>query len=100
LSLLRDFYETYYEQRVHLGLIFLIRIVEGGVQLGPLGTSATDWPIVSNYDGEFCGMKIDRRNLSTRRKPAPASLCPPQIPLDQTRALTRAAAVGSQRLTA
>jgi hypothetical protein len=27
-------------------------------------------------------------------------LCPPQIPLDQTRARTRAAAVGSQRLTA
>jgi hypothetical protein len=30
----------------------------------------------------------------------PAPLCPPQIPLDQTRARTRAAAVGSQRLTA
>jgi hypothetical protein len=25
---------------------FLIRIVGGGVQLGPLGTSATNWPIV------------------------------------------------------
>jgi hypothetical protein len=33
-------------------------------------------------------------------KPAPAPICPPQIPLDQTRDLTRAAAVGSQRLTA
>jgi hypothetical protein len=30
-------------------------------------------------------MKIDRGNRSTRRKPAPAPLCPPQIPLDQTR---------------
>jgi hypothetical protein len=29
-----------------------------------------------------------------------APLCPPQIPFDQTRARTRAAAVGSQRLTA
>jgi hypothetical protein len=41
-----------------------------------------------------------RRNRSTRRKPAPTPLCPPQIPLDQTRDWTRAAAVGSQRLTA
>jgi hypothetical protein len=45
-------------------------------------------------------MKIGRGNQSTRRKPAPAPFCPPQIPLDQTRARTRAAAVGSQRLTA
>jgi hypothetical protein len=29
-------------------------------------------------------MKIGRGNRSTRRKPAPAPLCPPQIPLDQT----------------
>jgi hypothetical protein len=33
-------------------------------------------------------------------RPAPAPFCPPQIPLDQTRAPTRAAVVGSQRLTA
>jgi hypothetical protein len=68
--------------------------------MGPLGTSATEWPIVpapGDYDdGEFGGMKIGRGNRSTRRKPAPASLCQPQIPLDQT----RAAAVGNQRLTA
>jgi hypothetical protein len=72
--------------------------------LGLLGTSATEWPIVpapGNYDdGEIGGMKIGRGNRSTRRKPAPEPLCPPQIPLDQTRARTRAAAVGSQRLTA
>jgi hypothetical protein len=72
--------------------------------MGRLGTSATEWPIVpapGDYDdGEFGGMKIGRGNRSTRRKPAPAPLCPPQIPLDQTRARTRAAAVGSQRLTA
>jgi hypothetical protein len=35
-----------------------------------------------------------------RRKPVPVPLCPPQIPLDQTRAGTRAVAVGSQRLIA
>jgi hypothetical protein len=78
-----------------------IRLVGGGVQLGPLGTAATDWPIVpapgDYYDG---GMKIDRGNRSTWRKPATAPLCSPQIPLDQTRDRTGAAAVGSQRLTA
>jgi hypothetical protein len=38
--------------------------------------------------GEFGGMKIDRGNRSTRRKPVPAPFCLPQIPLDQTRART------------
>jgi hypothetical protein len=28
-------------------IVFLIRLVGGGVQLGPLGTAATDWPIVA-----------------------------------------------------
>jgi hypothetical protein len=68
---------------------FLIRLVWGGVQLGPLGTAAIDWPIVpasGDYDdGELGGMKIGRGNRSTRRKPAPSPICPPQIPLDQTR---------------
>jgi hypothetical protein len=27
-------------------MLFFIRLVGGGVQLGPLGTSATNWPIV------------------------------------------------------
>jgi hypothetical protein len=70
---------------------------------GPLGTAATDWPIVpakGDYDGEFGGMKIGGGNRNTRKKPAPAPLCLPQIPLDQNRDRTRAAAVGSQRLTA
>jgi hypothetical protein len=56
----------------------------------PNDTSATKWPIVSapgDYDdGEVGGMKIGRGNRSSRGKPAPAPLCPPQIPLDQTRA--------------
>jgi hypothetical protein len=73
-------------------------------KLGPLGTSATEWPVVpapDDYDDEeFSGMKIGKGNRSTRRKPAPVPLCPPQIPLHQTRARTRTAAVGSQRLTA
>jgi hypothetical protein len=50
--------------------------------------------------GAIGGMNIGRGNRNTRRKPAPAPLCPPQIPLDQTRDRTRAAVVGSQRLTA
>jgi hypothetical protein len=66
-----------------------------GVRLSPLGTAATNWPIVPVPDDGDCGavggMKIGRGNRSTRRKPAP-----PQIPHDQTRARTRAAAVGSQ----
>jgi hypothetical protein len=43
--------------------------------MSPLGTSATEWPIVpapGDYDdGEFGGMKIGRGNRSTRRKSAP-----------------------------
>jgi hypothetical protein len=74
--------------------------VGGGVQLGPLGTSATDWPIVPascDYDdGEFVGIKIGKGNRSTSIIPAPEPLCLPQIPLGQTRARTRTAAVGSQ----
>jgi hypothetical protein len=70
----------------HTSIFFLIHLVGGGVQLGPLGTAATDWPIVG-------GMKIGRGIRSSRRKPTPAPLCPPQIPLDQTRDRTQAAAV-------
>jgi hypothetical protein len=76
----------------------------GGVQSGSTRHVGYFWPIVhvpgDGEDGEFGGMKIGRGNRSTRLKPAPAPLYPPQIPLDQTRALTRAAAVGSQRLAA
>jgi hypothetical protein len=66
----------------------LIRIVGGGIQLGPLGTSATNWPIIpapGEYeDGEFDGMMIGRGDRSTRRKPAPVPLYPPQIPHNLT----------------
>jgi hypothetical protein len=77
-----------------LDSIFLIVIVGGRVQLGPLGTAAINRPIVPAPgdfgDGEIGGM-IGRGNLSTRRKPAPMLFCPPR---------TLAAVVGSQRLTA
>jgi hypothetical protein len=55
--------------------------VGAGVQLGPLGTAATNRPIVpvpGDYDdGEIGGM-IGRGNRSTRRKPASVPLSPPQ----------------------
>jgi hypothetical protein len=76
--------------------------VGGGVQLGPLGTAATNRPIVpasGDYDDGEIGEMIGRGNRSTRRKPAPVLLCPPQTP-HAARTRTRAAAVGSQRLTA
>jgi hypothetical protein len=81
-------------------------IIISGVRLSPLGTVATAGLLYQPQmidDGE-CGasggIKIGRGNRSTRRKTTPAPLCPPQIPDDETRARTRAAAVGSQRLTA
>jgi hypothetical protein len=60
---------------------FLIDIVGGGVQLGPLGTAAINRSIVpapGDYDaGEIGGMMIGRGNRSTRGKPASMPLCPP-----------------------
>jgi hypothetical protein len=41
-----------------------------------------------------------RGKPSTRRKPAPVTLCPQQIPHDLTWVRTRVAAEGSRRLTA
>jgi hypothetical protein len=82
-------------------------IIISGVGLSPLGTAAISAllynpQMIDEGDcGVVGGMKTGRGNRSTRRKPAPpAPLCPPQIPHDQTRARSRAAAVGSQRLTA
>jgi hypothetical protein len=61
-----------------------------------------EWPIMSalgDYDGGEIGGMISKGNRSTRRKPAPVPLCPPQTP-HAALTRTRAAAVGSQRLTA
>jgi hypothetical protein len=56
--------------------------VGGGVQSVPLGTTATNRPIVPaavDYDdGKIGGIEVGRGNRSTRRKPAPVALCPPQ----------------------
>jgi hypothetical protein len=57
-------------------------IVLGGVQLGPIGTTATNRPIVpalgDHNVGETGGMIIDRGKRSTQRKTVPVPLCPPQ----------------------
>jgi hypothetical protein len=73
-----------------------------GVKLGPLGTAATNRPIVpapDDYDDGEIGGIVGRGNRSTRRKPAQVPFCPPQTP-HAARTRTRATAVGSQRLTA
>jgi hypothetical protein len=81
-------------------IIIIIIIIISGMGLSPLGTAATSGllhklqMIDEGHCGAIGGMKVGRRI------PAPAPLCPPQIPHDQTRARTRVAAVGSQRLTA
>jgi hypothetical protein len=55
-------------------------------------------------DDDDCGaiseMRICNGNRTTRRKPAPVLLCPPQISHDLSWVGTRASAVGRQRLTA
>jgi hypothetical protein len=56
--------------------------------------------MIDDECGSAGGMKIDRRNRSTRRKLTPAPLCPPQIQHDLTWARTKAATVESRRLTA
>jgi hypothetical protein len=73
--------------------------VGGGVQLGPFGTAATNRPTVSApnvYDvGEIGGM-IGWGNRNTREKTCPGATNPHML----ARMRTRAATVGSQRLTA
>jgi hypothetical protein len=69
---------------------FFFFYILSGVRLSPLGTAATTGllyqpQMIDEGDcGAIGGMKVGRGNRSTRRKPAPAPLCPPQIPLDQT----------------
>jgi hypothetical protein len=89
-----------------IGFLYTFSIILSGVGLSPLGTAATSGLLyqprmIDDGDcGAIGGMKIGKGNRSTRRNPAPAPLCPPQIPHIFTRTRNRAAAVGSQRLTA
>jgi hypothetical protein len=60
-------------------------IIVSGVRLSPLGTAATTDLLYQSQmidDGNYGAigrMKFGRGNQSTRKKPAPAPLCPPQI---------------------
>jgi hypothetical protein len=69
---------------------FFFIVFLGGVRLSPLGTSATlgllyQPRMIDGGDfGAVSGIRIGRGNRSTRRKPAPVPLCPPQIPHDLT----------------
>jgi hypothetical protein len=65
--------------RQQCNIIFLYWFGGGGIQ-GPLGTAATNRPIVpapGDYDDGEIGRMIGRGNRSTRRKPAPVPFCPP-----------------------
>jgi hypothetical protein len=82
----------------------LLDLGQSAVLLGR-AISSSQGPCVSApgdcEEGEVGGMKgFGKENRSTRRKPAPTPLCPPQIPLARPAARTRAAAVGSQLVTA
>jgi hypothetical protein len=68
------------------------------VRLSPLGTAAIVWPIVPASDARWWCLWSSWWNEEWRN-PAPVPLCPPQTPNDPTRARTRAAVVGSRRLT-
>jgi hypothetical protein len=73
------------------------------VRQSPLGTAGLLFqPQMLYIDecGAVSGMRIGNGNRSTRRKPAPEPPSPPQTPRDLTWDRTRAAAVGSRRLTA
>jgi hypothetical protein len=69
-----------------------------GMRLSQLGTAAA----VPAPDGRWC-LWSNRRNANWQgipkylRKPTQVPLCRPQIPHDQNRARTRAAALGSRR---
>jgi hypothetical protein len=83
-------------------IIIIIVIIINGVRMSPFNTAITlgILPQPQKIDDGDCGgiggMKIGRENRSTRRKPAPVPLCPPQIPHNQAWARTRAVAMGSQ----
>jgi hypothetical protein len=65
-------------------------VSEGGVSLGPMvlrplfGLLYQPRMIDDDECGAVGGMRLGRRNRSTRRKPAPVPHCPPQIPHDLT----------------
>jgi hypothetical protein len=97
INCLFNMYNYYY----FIFLLFLVGLDWVRLVLQPLFGLQYQPRMINDGDcGAIGGIKIDRGNRSTRRKPTPVPLCPPQIPQDLTRPRTRAAAVESQRLTA
>jgi hypothetical protein len=90
----RPYYVIFVSQSLGVGLdwVHLVR--------RPLIGLLFQLQTIDDACGAVDGMRIGRGNRSTRRKPAPVPLCPPQILHDLTWAQIRAAAVGSRRLTA
>jgi hypothetical protein len=78
--------------------------VGDGVQLGPLGTAATNTPTVpasGDYDdGDIGGMMVWQGKPEYSEKTSPSAAVSTTNPTWSARTRTRAAAVGSQRLTA
>jgi hypothetical protein len=67
--------------------------------LGPQnGLLYHPWRENDNECGAVSGMTIGKGNRSTRRKPAPVPLSPPQIPHDLTQAPTQAAVIRNLQL--
>jgi hypothetical protein len=94
-------------QRTPVLFFFFSFLGWGGVRLSPLGTWATVWPTLPALDDRWRWWVWSsrwnenwQRKLKYSEKLAPLPLCPPQIPHDLTWVRTRAAVVGSRRLTA
>jgi hypothetical protein len=75
---------------VEVSYFLLVFLFPHGVRLSPLGTAAPTGLLYQpqmTHDGDcgaIGGMKIGKGNRSTRRKPTPVPLCPPQIAHDLT----------------
>jgi hypothetical protein len=83
-----------------VSFIFLMGWVWVHLVLRPLFGLLYQPRMIDDECGLVDGMRIGRGNISAWRKFAPVPLCPLQIPQNLTRARTRAAAMGSRRLTA
>jgi hypothetical protein len=99
-------YKIWRQLRVKLGIphsaivkIFFLNLYSGGWNPRSTRDCSHKLPAPGDYDDGELGRMTGRGNRSTLRKPAPAPLCPLQTP-HAARTRTRAAAVGSQRLTA
>jgi hypothetical protein len=99
-------YRYFPGKTVELLFFFLFFLVYWeGVRLSPLSPSATIWPIVPALGDGWCWVWSSRWNDWQGTPKYPQKTCPnanlsTTNPTCLTRARTRAAAVGSQRLTA